>query len=114
MVDPVEDETGAAKAILLGLKPHDQRELVAAEADQQIGVADPGGKPPARFAKQLVTCMVTVGVVDLLEVIEVDEHQRDAIGGLSLRDPPLADLEESAAIPESRQVVGDGLPMRVR
>ena len=54
------------------------RELVAAEADDQIGAPQRVLEPGAELAQELVPGGVPEGVVDLLEAVEVEEHERDA------------------------------------
>ena len=56
----------------------DDGELVAAEARHLAAVAHDGGQPVRHLAQQLVADGVAQGVVDVLEVVEVDEHEARA------------------------------------
>src|SRR5919197_4842015 len=60
-------------------------ELVAVQPGGQVGV--PGGGPdPARgLLQQHVAGLVPVGVVDLLEAVQVDQDHRDAAGAAALQ-----------------------------
>jgi hypothetical protein len=55
---------------------HEERELVTAEARQQVALAD--GRPQSRshVAEQAVAVVVAERVVDLLEAIDVEQHER--------------------------------------
>ena len=52
-----------------------QRELVAAEAGDKIGRPHDRTQPTRHDAQQFIARGVTQGVVDILEVVEVDEQQ---------------------------------------
>ncbi len=54
----------------------EQRELVAAEAGEQVAVAQVLGQPDADVRQQLVADVVTEAVVDLLELVHVEQQQR--------------------------------------
>ncbi len=57
----------------------EQRELVAAEASQRLGGAQRDLQPAGHRREQLVTGGVAEGVVDRLEVVEVDEEDGDRL-----------------------------------
>ncbi len=50
------------------------RELVAAQSGDRVGRADPLAQPPAHQHQQLVPDVVPQRVVDVLEVVQVDQH----------------------------------------
>src|SRR2546421_8605787 len=52
------------------------RELVAAQPCDEIGLAKTTGERPPDCPERPVTHGVTVLVVDALEVVEIDHHQR--------------------------------------
>ena len=56
----------------------DHHELVAAEAGEQVGLAQRGGERPRHVLQQLVADAVAQRVVDVLEAVEVDEQHADA------------------------------------
>jgi hypothetical protein len=79
--DPVDGAGGdLLRHALLGVG-HDQRELVAAVAGGDVVGADPAAQRGADPPQHLVARQVAVQVVDLLEVVEVDQHQRGRLGG---------------------------------
>lgn len=53
------------------------RELVTADARQRVTVSQASAEATTDRAEQLVTGGVTVSIVDLLEVVEVDEDQHE-------------------------------------
>ena len=66
---------------LLGLlgaasREHDD-ELVAGVADADVVGPDGRAQHPRDLAQRAVADVVAVGVVDLLEAVEVHDHQRD-------------------------------------
>ena len=75
--EPVEDPRGDLASVVGRAERDQERELVAAQPDEQVGVDHPGGEAPRGLAQQLVAGVVAEGVVDLLEVVEVDQDQRE-------------------------------------
>ena len=69
-------------ALLLFLLPR------ATEADDQIRAAQRVLEPRAQLPQEFVSRGVAEGVVDLLEAVEVDEHEREA-ASLRVRVPVL-------------------------
>ncbi len=69
---------------------HQEGELVAADAGHQIFGAYPAHQPIRHLPQQGVTGMVIHAVIDRLEVVEVEYHQREALA-------PLAEAAEAAA-----------------
>ena len=96
-----------------------QQELVAAPADQHVGGAAGLLQHRAHAQQHLVARGVAAGVVDRLEVVEVDHHERQVEGArvvaLLLRDVAPAHevrvlrdvLEEEAAVAQAGQRVGE-------
>ncbi len=56
---------------------HQQHEFIAAHAGDGGAGGRAGGKPCGHDAQQFVAGMVTQAVVDVLEAVQVDEHQRE-------------------------------------
>ena len=54
-------------------KNHDK--LVSTQTRYRIAIADTGAKPRGHFPKQEVARLMTEGVVECLEVVDVDEEQ---------------------------------------
>ena len=77
----------------------DDRELVAADAGHRVVLADAVAEALRHLQQQLVAGRVAEGVVDGLEVIEVDEHHRQRL--------PAA----ARAIDAEREAVGEELPV---
>ena len=88
-------------------------ELVTPEPHEQVVLGRPGGEAPRDLAEQLVARRMAEGVVDLLEVVEVDQDQREPICGVRGLEALRAMLEERAPVPEPGEVVGDRLATSV-
>ena len=58
----------------------DHGELVPAEANQQVPLAEDPSQPRAELSQQLVAGRVAERVVDLLEPVEIDEEEGQALG----------------------------------
>ena len=88
-------------------------ELVTTDADEQIGVSQRGHEPGAEQLQELVAGRVPEGVVDLLEMVEVDEQERQMAFGrrriVAVSKEVVENTEQVAAVAEPGQVVGDGL-----
>src|SRR5207244_6101874 len=87
--------------------PQHDGELVTRKARAQITLADRRAQHIADRAQRPIAHLVPVGVVELLEAIEI-EHD-DADGGLGLRRARQSLLEpliERAAIRQPRQRIG--------
>ena len=86
------------------------RELVAAEAGDDVGRAQPLAQHARDARQQAVAGGVAEGVVDGLEAVEV-EHERGALGAVAahVREVPRELLLEAAAVrePGERVVVGE-------
>ena len=89
----------------------ERRELVAAEAPDHVGGAQPAAKHLRGRPQHLVAGEVAGGVVHELEVVEVEQEQR-AVLALPLHPPQLATqpLHEPAPVEEPRERVVVGEP----
>ena len=87
----------------------DKREFFASVAAGDVDFAHARQDDVAAKSEGLVSDEVSVDIVDGLEVIEVQHHDRESetIATSSLELPPQADVEELAIV-EARQPVGDG------
>ena len=61
---------------------HDDGELVAADAGDDVAGAHAAAQPLGEHEQQLVTGGVAAAVVDVLEVVEVDEQHADRAAAL--------------------------------
>ena len=71
------DAAGDLERLLLTHVEDDDRELVAAEAGDAVPGPDAGLQALGEVHQQRVPDLVAEGVVDALEVVEVDQHQRE-------------------------------------
>ncbi len=87
----------------------EERELVAADAERGIGAADRHGDELAHLGEELVADGVALRVVDPLELVDVDEHERElrAVATRAL-DHPCDGLLEGAVVAEAGQAVAQG------
>ena len=96
-----------SSALLDGrVERHQHGELVAADAGHELGVGDAGLQARADLAQQPVAGLMAERVVELLEVVEVDQQQRElglagAGGGRGLVEAG----EQLAAVGEAGQRV---------
>src|SRR5262249_19082792 len=90
-------------------------ELLAAVASDQVVRAGEAGQPAGDDLDDLVTDLVSVLVVDVLEVIDVDHHRDQSVpvapGAGQL---PLGQLEEVPAACDAGQVVDRGQLLDLR
>ena len=87
----------------------DDHELVAAEARQQVGLAQRGRELARDALQELVADPVAERVVDVLEPVEVDEQHADATAAaLRLRNRLRQALVQQQAIGQSGQRVARG------
>jgi hypothetical protein len=104
--DPTDHHLGAVD---IGVR-QDDRELVAADPERAIGAAHVGGDRRRGLAQDLVAGGVAAGIVDALEVVEVQDGQRhrptrpDDHGPLAFHL-----LLERAVIAETREGVAERL-----
>ena len=96
------------RIFLRGLRKQDHK-FVAAVAEREIDQAAVRLQRVADFGEQARTDQVAVGVVDLLEVIEVDEHERKfVVVALRTVDFGFENEAHVARVVERRAIVGDG------
>ncbi|OIQ66461.1 hypothetical protein GALL_519680 [mine drainage metagenome] len=57
------------------LDHHD--ELIASKPDHDVGRSQSGLQPLGQLLQQLVACFMTPGVIDALEVIQIDHANRE-------------------------------------
>ena len=94
---------------LVEIARRDHRELIAAEARDQVVAAQGPAQALGDAANQLVADRVTEGVVDVLEVVEIDvEHRRGAASLPRLGDDRFEPLTEEDAIGQSAQRIVQG------
>ena len=90
-----------------------QREFVASQPDDQVGAAQRVLEASAQLPEQLIAGGMAKGVVDLLEAVEVDEHEGQAplgsVGVPLLGQDGVEQLEQRAAVAQAGQLVGDRL-----
>ena len=100
------DAAGDGDSLGLRAAGKEDRELVAAEAERLVLLADGVGQNPGEPDQLAIAGLVAVVVVDLLEAVEVaeDERQRDALP-LAPRELGLEAMHERAPIQESRERV---------
>ena len=100
-------------AVVSRRKRAEDGELVAPEPHEQVVLGRAGGEAPRDLAEQFVARGMAEGVVDLLEVVQVDQDQREPICGVRALEALRAVLEERAPVPEPGEVVGDRLATSV-
>ena len=84
----------------------DDGELVAAEAGERVGPAKQLLEPARHELDQLVAGLVAIGVVDVLEAVEVEEHHREpAAGALDAGKLLVEPFPEQEAVRQPRQRV---------
>src|SRR5690242_20309169 len=98
--DRSEDPFGyCLQRIRVGSAGHDNSELVAAQAGNEIVLAHDLAQPPGDVENELIANMMTERVVDVLEVIEVDvKHRRTGAAVAHLGDSALQPFREINAV----------------
>ena len=109
--DPVEHGVGDLERVLSGSARQKDRELVAAEPERFAALPEPA----RNLCQHAVSDRMTVAVVDLLEVVDVDEADRDG-GAVLLRlvEAALQPLVEVAVVSEPREGIGEREPHRLQ
>ena len=82
---------------------HDEPELVSAEARDGVALANRGLEASRELDEQQVAVVVPERVVDLLEAVEVDQHDAERL--VLDRDRALDPLAEEGAVGEAGQAV---------
>ncbi len=99
----VGDDRGAAEA---GLRHHDN-EFLAAQAADQIDAAYVAQRTLSQFAQHVVAGEVAVAVIDLLEMVDVEHHQRGRGGALGQPRHQLGQMgKDVAPVVEPGQLIG--------
>ena len=80
-----------------------QRELLAADAEDAVGRAHAPAQQRADLAQRVVSGHVPARVVELLEVVDVGQHEREA--RRARRDEPAHRLVEAAVVGEAGECV---------
>ena len=92
-----------------GLRQGDD-ELVAAVAERQVGLAQRDAHAVGERLEHVVARGVAVRVVDLLELVHVDHHERQRLAvPLGQRDLALQELLHRPAVVQAGQRVGHAL-----
>ena len=97
------------RAVVIGVG-QEERELVAADPERPVRATQAGVDDAADPAEQQVARRVPVGIVDLLELVEIeqDERQRPVVPGGG-RPLPLHLFLERAMVAQTGQAVEQGL-----
>ncbi|MNG98728.1 hypothetical protein D3C79_578780 [compost metagenome] len=85
---------------------HQEGELVAADAGHQILGAHPAHQPIRHLSQQGIADVVIHAVVDRLEVVEIQHHEREALA-------PLAEATEAAAKQPAVRQAGEVVVVRL-
>ncbi len=81
-------------------------ELVAAQARHHVGATQQAAQPSGHDLEQVVAGIVTEGVVDALEAVQVDEqHRKAAVAGPGAGQNPVQLLQEHASIGQPGEAV---------
>ena len=89
----------------------DHQELVAAQARGEVRFAQMRHQPVCRLAQQLVAGAVAQGIVDRLEVVQVEEeHAHRGLEAACAGERPLDGLHGQGAVGQPGQVVVVGTP----
>ena len=89
---------------------HDDRELLAADPADDVRRANGRAQDVRDLEQELVADAVPVDVVDLLEVVHVEHHERDRVALRRRANDLLAQaIVERAVVVEAGQRVGRGL-----
>src|SRR6188472_3656123 len=92
----------------------EDRELVGADAADDVGGAEAVREDPGRVVDRRVTDLSTVGFVDRVQAVEVgDEDEEGAVAALRRTRERLGGVEEAATIEEPRDLVARGEAIEV-
>ena len=96
----------------LGVGQQD-RELLPAVAAGEVPAPQRAAEHRADVRQDLITHRVPALVIDLLEVVQVDQEQRDRrLGGRGLGERPLQRVGDGALVGQAGQAVGRGADLR--
>ncbi len=90
-----------------------QHELVAADPREHVGFANVSRDPRRDLDQQRVADGMTVVVVDVLEIVEVDERQREAAVFALALENVLDMLADERAFRQAGQLVEIGAPRQL-
>ena len=100
--------SSGATAKLGAVDQHD--ELVATHPSDRVGVAQGAGQPGGDGHQEPVAGLVTEGVVDVLEVVEVDEQRRPTGAVAAVADQQLLDaVHDQRPVRQPGQRIVEGL-----
>ena len=107
LAQTVDDAPGETRRVLVRFDVLlEHHEFVAAEPRHEILRAQHVAQPVGDRAQQLVAAGMTQGVVDLLELIEVDKQQcRQLVGVMRDRQQPFDLVAEIEPVGQRRQFV---------
>ena len=98
------------RGVRVGRSGCEDAELVAAEPGDRVRVAHRRAESLREEAKDLVTALVTEGVVDLLEVVEVEDHHDQPVFARALLLEGVGDpIAKEVAVRQAREAVVQGL-----
>jgi hypothetical protein len=105
---------GSSSGAVPGVRVHEhQRELIAAEPNEDVVAPQRTLEPAAEQPEQIITDRVAEGVVDLFEAVEVDEQQGNRAGSgviaCVLVRERIEHFKQRAAIAQVGELVGDRL-----
>ena len=93
-------------ASLLLLLGHQKHEFVAAQSRDRVPFLDTGGQPLGGDLQQTISDVVAEGVVDQLEVVEIDERQAERpLVPVCQRQRLLQTVLEQVAVGETGELV---------
>ena len=109
--DPLEDALGDPARLCLVESGQDEGELVSADPEGSTAVRQAG----CDAQQHLVPGRVTETVVDLFEVVDVDDAERQRVAGSGCApEIPLELLREAAIVAEAGQAIGGRKPGGLR
>ena len=122
LADRLEHALGdALRGVAVGVAQQDG-ELVAAEAGDDVGLADAVMQRAADRADDLVAGLVAAGVVDVLEAVEVEQEDRalaavaggvgDELGELLVEAAAVEELGQRVVVGQVLQLVLEALALR--
>ena len=96
------------RAIRIAIRQHDH-ELVATQTSEDVARPNFPAQPLRQFDQQLVAGRMSERIVDVLEMIEIEEHQRDAFPRGTAFDRLVDQLTQLRAVRQAGQhiVVGE-------
>ena len=101
----------AASVLGAGQQDH---ELVAADACERVGRPEQRLEARADRLQQQIAGRVAERVVDLLEAVEVDHHQRERLGSRAAPRQLLEAVEQEPAVRKARELIVEGVVLALR